>query len=123
VRRKYPLSGVTQQHAEEFHERNQLPIEKDVFVRGVLAIRHQEEIEGEFEDIARQRANDAREQGQDPEPWKHLIQLRIGTHVYTRIESEVLCNAWTRTRKETFRGLSRLHKLLIVACIYAAMTQ
>jgi hypothetical protein len=123
VRRKYPLSGATQEHAEEFYERNQLFIEKDVFVRGVLAVRHQEDIEGELKDIAKRRAENAKERGEDPKPWKHLVELRIGTHLYTRLESEVLCNAWTRTQKETFQSLSRLHRLLIVACIYAAMTQ
>jgi hypothetical protein len=112
----YPLNGATEKHAEKFYERYQLPIEKDVFIRGVLAVRSQAEIEFQFKEIAGKRAIDADER-------RLPIELRIGDHKYTRLESEVLYNAWTRGRKATLMNLSRLHRLLIVACIYAAMTQ
>jgi len=50
-------------------------------------------------------------------------RLKLGEHEYSKIETEVLYNAWMRGKIETLKSLSRLHRLLIVACIYAAMTQ
>jgi hypothetical protein len=112
----FPLNGVKESHAERFLEFYQLPIEKDVFVRGVLAVRSRDEIEARFKQIADQHANDTDEKVRP-------VELQIGTHKYTRLETEVLYNAWTRGKKATLMNLSRLHRLLIFACIYAAMTQ
>lgn len=103
---KYPLDGVTEAHAKTFWETYNLPIELDVFIRGVLAVRSQEEIE----ECIRGTAG-------------RPFELTMGNHKYTQLESAVLYNAWTRGRWEIFRNLSRSHCLLIVACIYAAITQ
>ena len=102
-----PLKGVEETHIRKFHERNDLPIEEEIFVRGVLAFRHQKQLLGVFEDTS---ANVD-------------IDMEIGDHQYTKQETEVIRKAWTRNRLETFRNLARLHRLLIVACIFAAMTQ
>lgn len=107
----YPLNGVTEQHATDFYNGHYLPVEKDVFIRGVIALRSRDDIESKF-----------REYLHDPES-RQTIRLRIGKHKYSRIETAVLYNAWMRSKRETLRHLSRLHRLLIVACIYAAMTQ
>ncbi|KAI0604133.1 MFS sugar transporter like protein [Pyrenophora tritici-repentis] len=108
----YPLDGVTEQDAIRFHNEYELPIEQDQFVRGVLALRHQASIEPRLRKIVRS----------SPEA-RVGTKLRIGKHRYTRLEIDVLYNAWTRSKTETLRNLSRLHRLLVVACIYAAMTQ
>jgi hypothetical protein len=110
------LNGATERHAKRFYERYQLPIEEDQFVRGVLAVRSQDEIEVLFREIADKRARDVDERSRP-------IILKIGHHKYTRLESDVLYNAWTRGKRATLRNLSRLHWLLIFACIYAAITQ
>jgi hypothetical protein len=110
------LNLVTAQHAIRFRERYQLPIEEAVFVRGVLALRSQDLIESKFKRFARERSRDANE-------WHGAIQLRLGDHEYTKLETEVMYNAWTRGKIETLRNFSLLHRLLVVACIYAAMTQ
>jgi len=109
---RYPLNGVAEQDIIWFYDAYELPIEKDVFIRGVLALRHQTFIEPRFRQLARS----------SPEA-PVGTKLSIGTHKYTRLEIEVLYNAWTRGKRETLKNLSRLHRLLIVACIYAAMTQ
>lgn len=87
-----------------------------MFVRGVLALRSRVLIERKFADIARSRLRNLDERGS-------VLLLRIGQHEYSKLETEVLYNAWTRNKKETLKNLSRLHRLLIVACIFAAMTQ
>jgi hypothetical protein len=102
-----PLKGVEEAHIRHFYETNHLPIELEIFIRGVLAFRHQKQILGEFEDI----------------PANVDIDMKIGVHQYTKQETEVIRKAWTKNRLGTFRNLARLHRLLIVACIYAAMTQ
>lgn len=120
-----PLQRFTESDAEDFHKRNQLPVERDVFVRGVMALRHQSEIRFKFEKIAEKEAENKKEAkkiGTAHIPHKP-VSLKIQTHEYTELESEVLYQAWTRSKKETFRNLSRLHRLLVVTCIYAAMTQ
>jgi hypothetical protein len=127
VGRREPLNQLEEHHISDFHERNHLPIEKEVFIRGVLAYRHRVQIEGQFDSIANDRPATKGKKNEkdkkDYKSWGHRIDMNIGTHSYTRIESEVIHNAWTRDRKDTFMNLSRLHRLLIVACIYAAMTQ
>jgi hypothetical protein len=116
IGKRYPLNKVNEKHAEKFYDRYQLQVEKDVFIRGVLAVRSQHDIEFLFKEIARKRVGDATQRHRP-------IELKIGSHEYTRLESEILYNAWTRGKKATLMNLSRLHRLLIVACIYAAMTQ
>jgi hypothetical protein len=113
---RFPLNLVTAQHAIEFHRRYQLPIEEAVFVRGVLALRSQDLIESKFKRFAKNRSRAANE-------WHGAIQLRLGNHEYTKLETEVLYNAWTRGKIETLKNFSLLHRLLVVACIFAAMTQ
>ncbi|KAJ8117086.1 hypothetical protein OPT61_g1627 [Boeremia exigua] len=108
---RYPLNRVTERHAAYFYSRHDLPIEEDLFIRGVLALRSQDDIESEFRKLV------------CAGEWDQNTRLRIGDHEYSRIETEVLYNAWMRGKRETLRNLSRLHRLLIVACIYAAMTQ
>jgi hypothetical protein len=109
---KYPLNGVTEQDVISFYDTYELPIGRDVFIRGVLALRHQAFIEPWFRQFAKSSPKTC-----------PAIELNIGTHKYTKLEIEVLYNAWTRGKIETLKNLSRLHRLLIVACIYAAMTQ
>jgi hypothetical protein len=117
VGKRYPLNLVTARHAIEFHRRYQLPIEEAVFVRGVLALRSQDLIEQKFKRFPRsERSTDANE-------WRGAFQLRLGDHEYTKLETEVLYNAWTMGKIETLKSFSLLHRLLVVACIYAAMTQ
>ena len=112
-----PLNGVTQVEAQRFHKKYRIPVERDVIVRGVLALRSQVDIKVEFEAIQDWRS------GNPNEPHRP-IELRVGEHKYTRLESEVLYRAFLpQSRWETLRNLSRLHWLLIVACIFAAMTQ
>jgi hypothetical protein len=113
---RFPLNLVTEQHAIRFQKLYQLPIEEAVFVRGVLALRSQDLILPAFEKIAKTRSRDGNE-------WNSPIQLKIGDHEYSRLETEILYNAWTRSKIETLKHFSMLHWLLIVACIYAAMTQ
>jgi hypothetical protein len=116
VGKRFPLNLVTAQHAIRFRKRYQLPIEEAVFVRGVLALRSQDLIESKFKRFARERSRDANE-------WHEAIQLRLGDHEYTKLETEVMYNAWTWGKIETLRNFSLLHRLLVVDCIYAAMTQ
>lgn len=112
-----PLNGVTAEDAVRFHVKYQLPVEENVFVRGVLALRSQVDIKAKFESIRKSRLGHPNEQ-------LSPIELRVGEHVYTGLESEILYKAFLpQSRKETLRNLSRLHRLLIVACIFAAMTQ
>ena len=118
----------------EFHRRNRLPIEEEVSVRGALAVLHQNEILRKFRKIAK-KISKIEDTSWYAMFWNFLLSffkhqtppnpviLTIGEHKYTRLESQVLYLAWTRTKRETFRNLSRLHRLLIAACIYAAMTQ
>ena len=42
---KFPLNRVTERHAATFYGRHYLPIEENVFIRGVLALRSQDAIE------------------------------------------------------------------------------
>lgn len=101
----------------KFHKDYELPAEQDMFVRGVLALRSRLDIKAEFEAIQRLRL------GIPDEP-HHPIELQIGEQKYTRLESDILYKAFLpQSRWETLKGLSRLHRLLIVACIFAAMTQ
>jgi len=112
-----PLNRVTEENAIRFHMKYDLPVEQDVFVRGVLALRSQVDIKPEFEIIQTWR------KGHPNEPHRP-IELRVGEQRYTRLESEVLYKAFLpQSRWQTLRSLSRLHRLLIVACIFAAMTQ
>jgi hypothetical protein len=105
-----------------------------VSVRGALAVLHQNEIQRKFRKIAKKIAKSEKTSWYAMS-WSFLLSffkhqtppnpviLTIGEHKYTKLESQVLYLAWTRTKRETFRNLSRLHRLLIAACIYAAMTQ
>jgi len=112
-----PLNRVTEENAIRFHTKYQLPVEQDIFVRGVLALRSQVDIKAEFEFIQASRS-------EHPNEPHRPIELRVGKQRYTRLESEVLYKAFLpQSRWETLRCLSRLHRLLIVACIFAAMTQ
>ncbi|KAH6629841.1 major facilitator superfamily domain-containing protein [Boeremia exigua] len=126
-----PLYGVTKEYAEAFYDIAQLPIEREVFKRGVIALRHQPELQHKFiedmeaESIEKEKVKD--NPLADHTPHKP-IPLRIFDLEYTELESETLYAAWTKTEKissqwETFKNLSRLHHLLIVTCVYAAMTQ
>ena len=119
------LSELTQSQAERFHKKYQLRVERDVFVRGVFALRSQSDITNEFSII---QASYPRHPNEPQIP----IELRVGKHRYTRLESEILYKAFLPEGKwegkwqgkwETLKNLSRLHRLLIVACIFAAMTQ
>jgi hypothetical protein len=112
----FPLNRLKAKHASDFHEKYQLPIDKAVFVRGVLALRSQFDIQPKFNDIKEIRSPDGNE-------WSEPIELSIGQHTFTRLESEIIYKAWTRNARETLMSLSRLHRLLIVACSFAAMTQ
>lgn len=108
-----PLNGVTQEEARTFYKKYRVPVERGVFVRGVLALRTQGDIRTVFENIQDSRSK-------TPGP----IELFVGEQRYTRLESEMLYKAFLpQTRWETLRSLSRLHRLLIVACIFAAVTQ
>jgi hypothetical protein len=112
-----PLSGVTPIEAKRFHKKYRLPVERDVFVRGVLALRSQDDIKVQFENIQDTRSK-------APDAPHRPIELRVGEQRYTRLESDILYKAFLpQSRWETLRSLSRLHWLLIVACIFAAMTQ
>jgi hypothetical protein len=112
-----PLNKVTEKEAVRFHRKYQLQVEQDVFVRGVIALRSQVDIKAEFEVIQELRSK-------EPNVPHNPIELRVGEHRYTRLESEILYKDFLpQSRKETLGSLSRLHRLLIVACIYAAMTQ
>ena len=103
--RKYYLHGITDDHAIQFWKKYDLDIEKDVFVKGVLAVRERAKIMAVFEESPQ------------------LQELKFGPYKLTELELRVLKNAWTRTPKQTVRQLSRLHWILIVACIFAAITQ
>lgn len=46
-----PLYGVTEYEAGRFYDKYKPPIEKDVFVRGVLALRSQMDMKTKFEEI------------------------------------------------------------------------
>lgn len=116
VGKRYPLNRLRAKHASAFHEKYQLPIERDVFVRGVFAIRSQVDIQTKFNSIKERRSPAGDE-------WSEPIELSIGQHTFTALESEVIYKAWTRDARETLMNLSRLHRLLIVACSFAAMTQ
>jgi hypothetical protein len=129
-----PADEIMQVCAAEFHKRNELLVEKEVLVRGVLALLHQNEIQSKFKKIMKKIAK-SESTSWYAISWSFLFSffkrqtppnpviLTVGKHRYTRLESQVLYLAWTRTKGETFRNLSRLHRLLIAACIYAAMTQ
>lgn len=119
-----PLHEVTEFHASKFHDLYDLQthIEKDVFIRGVLALRSQLDIEAKFDaTIENEDSTDFIHQAVDPTK----IELRLGEHRYTRLESQILYTAWKRSNSKwkTLKSLSAMHRLLIVACIYAAMTQ
>jgi hypothetical protein len=112
-----PLNGVNEEYAIKFLTRYQLPVEQDVFVRGVIALRSQVDIKVELEAIQEERS-------QSPNGPQYPIELRVGKHTYTQLESEILYRAFLpQSRWKTLKSLSRLHRLLIIACIYAAMTQ
>jgi len=114
-----PLSGVTHKEAQRFHEKYQLPglVEQDVFIRGVIALRSQSDITNLFEDV-----RDAR--SKTPKELHRPIELSVGEQKYTRLESQILYKAFLpQSRWETLRDISRLHRLLIMACILAAVTQ
>ncbi|KAI4644271.1 hypothetical protein J4E93_006171 [Alternaria ventricosa] len=96
-----PLNGVTQENAIRFHMKYDLPVEQDVFVRGVLALRSQVDIKPVFERIQTRR----REHPNEP---RRPIELHVGEQRYTRLESEVLYKAFLpQSRWETLRSLSR----------------
>ena len=112
-----PLNNVTQKEAKRFHKKYRIPVERDVFIRGVLALRSQVDIKAAFEDVQSARL-------EHPNGPHSRIELRVGEEKYTRLESEILYKAFLpQGRMETLRSLSRLHRLLIIACIFAAMTQ
>lgn len=101
---KYYLNGVTDEHAIRFHEHYKLDIEREVFIRGVLAMRHRIQLEQMLKS-------------------DHWRGIKIADYEFTDLEFKILKRTWTRGRKDTLRHLSRLHWILIVACVFAAMTQ
>ncbi|KAI9660944.1 MAG: hypothetical protein M1821_009271 [Bathelium mastoideum] len=110
---KYPLNGVTDEHARQFRNKYKLfRVEEDVFIRGVLATRQRAVIEARFrkafKDLGREDVS---------------FKLKIGTYTFTDSEVESFKGAWTRGKWETLLHISRLHWLLIVTCIFAAVTQ
>ncbi|KAF3034336.1 hypothetical protein E8E12_005986 [Didymella heteroderae] len=78
-----PLNGVNEEYAKDFHEKYKLPVERDVFVRGVLALRSQVDIKVELEAIQEERLR-------TPNEPHHPIELRVGRHIYTQLESDIL---------------------------------
>ncbi|KAF2438504.1 MFS general substrate transporter [Karstenula rhodostoma CBS 690.94] len=100
VGRRLPLHLVEERHAVEFHKRNQLPIEKHLFVRGVLALRSQDLIEPLLKKQVESHKN-------EPNAFNAIIRLKIGKHEYTKLETEILYHAWSRDRRQTIRSLSR----------------
>lgn len=106
---RYPLNGVDEVHARQFLAKYRLRIDPDLFIRGFLAFRHRHDIEPRLR----------RKLDSTSPPY----ELKIGDHEYKPLEVEVLQQFWTRGKWETLRHMSRLHWLLIVACIFAAMTQ
>jgi hypothetical protein len=101
---KYYLNGITDEHARAFHTHYELEIEEGVFIRGVLAMRHRTQLEHMLKS----------------DDWQGI---EVADQKFTPLEFKVIKRNWTRERWDTLRHLSRLHRILIVACIFAAMTQ
>lgn len=107
---KYYLHGVTDKDTHRFWSKYKLQIEEDVFTKGVLFMRHLPQLVAAFENEKIQRRT------------LHT-GLKIGNYEYTELEWQSIRNSLTRNKWETVCNLSRLHWILIVACIFAAMTQ